>query len=325
MAFWPAKTLLSAVELDLFSKLAKQTDPVEALADRLGLNLRGARDFFDTLVSLGFLHRDDSGVYSNTAETDAFLDKAKPSYIGGMLEMTNSRLYPHWGKLTQALKTGLPQSEVADNPDFFAGLYAEPDRLREFLSAMTGVSRPANIGIAHCEEINWTSRQTVVDAGTAQGDLVLQIAKANPHLQGIGFDLPQVEPVFNEYIQKGGVADRVSFQPGDFFAGDLPKADVVLMGHILHDWDLKEKKHLIRRAYDALEEGGVFVVYDALIDDDRRVNAFGLMMSLNMLVETPGGFDYTGADGVGWMLEGGFREAKVCRLSDKAAIILATK
>ena len=325
LAFWPAKTLLSAVELGVFTELAKKPDTVQPLAERLGIHERGARDFFDTLVSLGFLQRDEAGVYSNAADTDAFLDKDKPSYIGGMLEMANSRLYPYWGKLTDALQTGKPQNEAARNPDFFAELYADPASLQEFLSAMTGVSRPANIGIANCPDIDWASRKTFVDAGTAQGDLVLQIATAQPHLAGIGFDLPQVEPVFQAYVEQGGVADRVVFEGGDFFNGDLPKADVILMGHILHDWNLEEKKLLIRKAFDALPDGGVFVVYDALIDDDRRENAFGLMMSLNMLVETPGGFDYTGADGIGWMLEAGFSEAKVCQLPGNAAIILATK
>ena len=94
--------------------------------------------------------------------------------------------------------------------------------------------------------------------------------------------------------------------PGDFFKEPLPKADVVLMGHILHDWDLPTKKMLIKKAFDALPRGGALVVYEAIIDDDRSKNAFGLMMSLNMLIETPGGFDYTGADCAGWMKEAGF-------------------
>jgi hypothetical protein len=83
------------------------------------------------------------------------------------------------------------------------------------------------------------------------------------------------------------------------------------MGHILHDWNLQEKKILIRKAFDAIPVGGALIVYDSIIDDDRSKNAFGLMMSLNMLIETPGGFDYSGADCTGWMKEAGFRETRV--------------
>lgn len=188
---------------------------------------------------------------------------------------------------------------------------------------MSGLSRGANVAIAR--RLPWTQYKTCVDVGTAQGDLVVQIALANPHLTGIGFDLPQAGPVFDEYVAENGLSDRVRFQPGDFFNDDLPQADVILMGHILHDWGLDDKRMLIRKAYNALPDGGTLVVYDALIDDDRRQNAFGLLMSLNMLIETPAGFDYTGADGCGWMREAGFRETRVEHLVGPDSMVVAIK
>lgn len=323
MAFWGSKALLSAVELEVFTELARHPEGLEALRDRLGLHERGAQDFFDALVSMGFLKRSEEGIYSNAPDAEAFLDKNKPSYIGGILEMANHRLYPTWGHLTEALKTGIPQSEAKKDPDFFMELYADPARLREFLKAMTGVSRGANVTIA--QKLPWGEYGSFVDAGTAQGDLAVQIAKVNPHLQGIGFDLPQVGPVFEEYAKEQGVADRVRFVGGSFFEEAIPKADVVLMGHILHDWDLEEKKELVRKAYEALPEGGLFVAYDALIDEERRERTFGLLMSLNMLIETPGGFDYTEEDGITWMLEAGFREARVEHLVGPDYIVVGTK
>jgi hypothetical protein len=323
MAFWASKALLSAVELEVFTELARHPEGMEALRDRLGLHARGARDFFDALVSMGFLERSEAGVYSNAPDAERFLDKNKPSYVGGMLEMANHRLYPTWGHLTEALKTGLPQSEAKEDADFFMKLYADPARLREFLGAMTGVSRGANLTMA--KKLPWGDYKTFVDAGTAQGDLAVQIAKANPHLKGTGFDLPQVGPVFEDYVAAQGVADQVSFVGGSFFEDDIPKADVVLMGHILHDWDLAEKKELVRKAYEALPEGGLFVAYDALIDEERRERTFGLLMSLNMLIETPGGFDYTEGDGCAWMLEAGFRETRVEHLVGPDYIVVGTK
>ena len=323
MGFWASKTLLSAVEMELFTELAKHPEKLEAVTGRLGLHPRGARDFLDTLVALGFLLRDEAGRYANTAETDLFLDKRKPSYIGGILEMANHRLYGFWGNLTTALRTGEQQNEARSGEDMFAKLYADPARLKEFLRAMSGVSRGANVAIAH--QFPWSDYATFVDAGTAQGDLAVQIARSNPHLNGIGFDLPEVAPIFEEYAVENGVADRVSFRGGSFFEDPLPKADVVLYGHILHDWDLEQKRHLLRIAYDALPEGGAVIVYDAIIDDDRSANAFGLLMSLNMLVETEGGFDYTGADCRGWMREAGFSETRVEHLVGPDSMVIGIK
>jgi precorrin-6B methylase 2 len=323
LAFWPSKTLLSAIELGVFTELARGPERFEALRDRLGLHPRSARDFLDTLVALGFLSRTGDR-YANTPETDLFLDRSKPSYLGGMLEMANSRLYPFWAHLTEALRTGLPQNEIkTGDAGLFENLYADPARLKQFLAAMTGLSHGANMAIARA--FPWANYRTFVDVGTAQGDLAAQIAKANPHLRGIGFDLPQVAPIFEEYVAQVGVADRLTFVAGSFFDQDLPKADVVLMGHILHDWDLPTKKMLIQKAYDAIPVGGALVVYEAIIDDDRSQNAFGLMMSLNMLIETPGGFDYTGADCAGWMTAAGFSATRVEPLVGPDSMVIGIK
>ena len=321
-AFWSSKALLAAVELELFTFLAKQPADLATLQKQLGFHDRSARDFFDTLVALGFLQRID-GIYQNTPETDLFLDKAKPSYMGGVLEMASKRLYGFWDHLIPALRSGEPQNEVRNNEEPFATIYADPDRLRVFLRAMTGISRGANLAIA--QQFPWADYKTCADVGTAQGDLVAQVVSANPHLTGIGYDLPVVGPVFEEYITELGLADRVRFQSGDFFADEMPQVDVILMGHILHDWDLPTKQMLLEKAYRALPPGGAVIVYDSIIDDDRSQNAFGLLMSLNMLIETPGGFDYTGADCIGWMKEAGFHSCRVQHLIGPDSMVVGIK
>lgn len=320
--FWSSKVLLSAVEMEIFTELAKHPADLPTLQGRLGLHPRAARDFLDTLVALGFLRRVD-GIYHNSPESDLYLDRRKPSYIGGILEMANHRLYPFWGKLTTAVRTGEPQNESRDGHDPFAALYADPARLREFLRAMSGVSRGANLAIAR--QFPWQGYQTCADIGTAQGDLVTQITLANPHLQGVGFDLPEVGPVFEEYIAANKLESRVRFAPGSFFTDPLPKADVLLFGHILHDWDLPTKQMLLRKAFEALPPGGAVVAYDSIIDDDRSQNAFGLLMSLNMVIETPGGFDYTGADCIGWMREAGFTDCRVEHLVGPDSMVIGIK
>jgi hypothetical protein len=323
LGFWASKALLSAVEIGLFTELAKHPEDLETITGRLGLHPHSARDFVDAMVALKFLER-RNGTYYNTPSTDLFLDKRKPSYIGGMLEMANQRLFHHWGNLTVALRTGEQQNETrsgGENP--FQSLYADPERLRVFLNAMTGISRGANVAIA--KQFPWKQYSSAVDVGTAQGDLISQVALANPHISGIGFDLPEVGPIFEDNVSAHGLSSRVTFRPGSFFDSPLPKADVVMMGHILHDWNLEEKKMLIGKAYDAIPPEGALIIYESIIDDDRSENAFGLLMSLNMLIETPGGFDYTGADCVGWMKEAGFRETRVEHLLGPESMVVGIK
>ncbi len=323
LAFWASKTLLSAIEMGLFTELARGPERFDAVSGRLGLHPRSARDFLDALVALGFLVRTGDR-YANSPETDLFLDRNKPSYLGGILEMANHRLYPFWGHLTEALRTGLPQNEIkTGGAGLFETLYADPARLKQFLAAMTGLSHGANMTIARA--FPWKDYRTFVDVGTAQGDLAAQIARANPHMRGVGFDLPEVAPMFEEYITAVGVADQLTFRSGNFFEHEFPTADVVLMGHILHDWDLPTKKMLIQKAFEAIPARGALVVYEAIIDDDRSKNAFGLLMSLNMLIETPAGFDYTGADCAGWMTAAGFSATRVEPLVGPDSMVIGIK
>ncbi len=208
-------------------------------------------------------------------------------------------------------------------PGFFEAIYGDPAKLKEFLKAMTSLSRGANQAIA--QKFPWRDYKTFVDIGGAQGDLPVQVALANDHITGGEFELAVVGPVFEEYVDSFGLGDRLKFYPGDFSSDRLPKADVLAMGHILHDWNLEEKRALIAKAYDALRDGGAFIVYEAIIDDDRRQNAFGLLMSLNMLIETPGGFDYTGADCCAWLDEAGFRRTRVEHLVGPDSMVVGIK
>ncbi|MGY3494664.1 methyltransferase [Bradyrhizobium sp. USDA 4502] len=323
LGFWASKTLLSAVELGVFSTLADGPADLPTLQRTLALHQRSARDFLDSLVALRLLER-ENGIYSNTPDTDLYLDRAKPSYIGGILEMANARLYGFWGSLTEALRSGELQNEgKGGGEDLFAALYADPDRLRGFLTAMSAISAGAAHAIAG--KFPWSEYKTFMDLGSAQGMVPATLAHDHPHLTGIGFDLPAVKPVFEEFIAQRGLEDRVRFRGGNFFEDPLPEVDVIIMGHILHDWDLAKKRALLGKAFDALPKGGAIIVYDAIIDDDRRENAFGLLMSLNMLIETAGGFDYTGEDCQTWMRDVGFSRTRVEPLVGPDSMVIGFK
>ena len=322
LGFWGPRVFLSAVELGLFSALANGPLSEVELRERLGLHARAARDFLDTLVALAVLER-KAGKYRNTPDAGAFLDRAKPAYVGGLLEMAAKRLYPFWGSLTEALRTGNPQNEIKSGGDLFRELYADPGRLRSFLSAMTGVSMDSAQAIA--AKFAWSRYRTFVDIGGAQGCVSVQLALTHSHLSGGEFDLPPVAPIYDDYVRSFGLDSRLKFRAGDFFRDPLPPADVLIMGHILHDWNLEQKHLLLQKAYAALPKKGALIVYDAMIDDARCRNAFGLLMSLNMLIETPGGFDYTAADCRAWMRAAGFRTTSVVPLTAAESMVVAIK
>ncbi|HKO43917.1 MAG TPA: methyltransferase [Pyrinomonadaceae bacterium] len=323
LGFMASKTLLSAIELGVFTQLSDGPRSAEELMASLGLHERSARDFLDALVSLRMLDR-ENGLYQNTPQTAEFLVRGKLSYLGGMLEMANERLYPFWGSLTEGLRTGLPQNEVkTGGAGLFEALYSDPERLHLFLGAMTGLSAGAAKAIA--EKFPWQDYKTVLDVGGAQGGLLVQVALAHPHLRGRNFDLPVVQPIFDEYVADNNLSDRLTFYPGNFFEEPLPESDVIVMGHILHDWDMDQKRMLLKKAYDALPTGGSLLIFEALIDDERRNNPFGLLMSLNMLIETPGGFDYTGRDCSQWMSETGFSSTRVEHLAGPDSMVVGVK
>lgn len=327
MAFWPARTLLTAVKLGLFTELGSDKKTGAELTSALKLHNRSNPDFFDTLVALKFLERDgdgESAKYSNTAETAAFLDRNSPAFMGGFLEMAHDRLYPFWGDLHEALKTGKPQNESKHGgAGVFEELYAKPERLEQFMDAMAGISYPNFAAFA--DKFDFSKYKTLVDVGGANGLLSLLVAEANPHMDCTTTDLPEATEIAKKKIEAAGKSDRVKAEPIDFFKDPIPQADIVTMGMILHDWDLENKMMLIRKAYEALPEGGAFVAVETIIDDARRENAFGLMMSLNMIVEFGVAFDYTHADFNRWCTEVGFKSTECIHLNGPASAVVAYK
>ncbi len=325
--FWNSKVLLTAVTLDLFTKLGAHRLTGPQIGKELALHPRGVADFLDALVAMKFLEREGDGAdakYFNTPATALYLDRQSPRYIGGILEMLNARLFKYWHDLPEALRTGQPQNETKHGEKgIFDELYADPTKLEQFLDAMTGLSRINFEALA--DKFDFSRYRTLCDVGGATGLLAIEVAKKYPHMKCISFDLPPVEPVARKYITAAGLTDRICIASGNFFQDPLPKADVITMGMILHDWNLEKKMQLIRAAYDALSPGGAFIVVEALIDNARRENVFGLLMSLNMLIEFGDAFDYSAADFEKWCREVGFKRFEVLHLAGPSSAAIAYK
>jgi hypothetical protein len=326
-SFFSSKVLLTAVELGVFTGLANRRLTGAELGAELQFHPRAIADFFDALVAMRFLDREGDGPqakYFNTPEGALFLDEKSPRYIGGIMVMLNARLFKFWHDLPEALRTGKPQNEIKHGQKgMFEELYDELPRLEQFMGAMTGISR-INFEV-FADKFDFSRYKTLCDVGGATGLLSIEVAKRHPKLKCTSFDLPVVEPIAKKHIAAAGLNGRVGTASGDFFKDPLPRADVITMGMILHDWNLEKKMHLIRAAYDALPPGGALVAIESLIDDARRENVQGLLMSLNMLIEFGDAFDYSGADFRKWCGEVGFKRFDVIHLAGPSSAAVAYK
>ena len=329
MGFWPSKVLLTAVNEGLFTHLAEKALSLLEIKKMFGWNCsnRHASDFLDTLFALKFLNREgigESAVYSNTTDTGFFLDRKKASYMGGILEMANNRLFRFWANLEDGLRTGLPQNEIksGDN-NLFDAIYKSPELLRGFIHAMSGISL-GNF-TAFAQKFDFSKYNSLCDIGGSGGTLSIQVATHNPHISCTSFDLPPVEPIAKEIIENFHLSHKIKTAAGDFFTDKFPPADIIVMGMILHDWNEEKKCQLIKKAFDVLPENGAFVAIENIIDNQRSQNVFGLTMSLNMLIETGEGFDFTMDDFEKWTKSAGFKTVELLPLAGPTSAAIAYK
>ena len=323
-AFRRSKILLAAVELGLFKTIGNDRCDAESISHRVGLHDRSARHFLNALVEADFLNCDGDSLYYNTAESIRFLDPSNSEYIGDALYRLSTRVYGNWNGLSSALRTGQPQSGAFGKGGYGA-LYSDPTELEAFLRAMTGTS--LLLARALALTLPWDDYRSIVDIGTAEGCIPVQIASTHLHLTAVGFDLPEVENSFRRYVARNAqsVSDRVQFRSGDFFRDPLPSADVIVMSRVLHNWSIPVKQMLLKKAYAALSERGALIVCEALLDDVRKGGRLeALLASLHMLVETADGGEATSVDYTGWLLDAGFRDVKIVHLGCVQSAIIAT-
>ena len=332
MGYWLSKSLLAAVKFGIFTLLAETKLTGKEIKEKLGLKTtdRHVYDWLDALVSVGFLNREgvmDSAVYSNSIDTAVFLDKNKPSYIGGILEMSNNRLYRFWSDLDEGLMTGKQQNEGKQGGDsnmvFFTDLYKDPVKLQEFMDAMTGIQM-GNF-MALCKKFDFGKYKTLLDVGGADGALCIQVCLAFPAIRCTSFDLPPVESLAKKKIAKAGLSDRIQFLGGDFLKDPLPNADIITMGNILHGMEEDAKQELVNKAYALLPAGGALLTIENIIDDERKQNTFGMLMSLNMLIENGDAFDYMPSDFRRWAGVAGFKKTEIIPLAGPTSAAVAYK
>lgn len=322
MRFCDAKVVLTAVELRLFTELSEGPLSLAQVGARCGLHQRGLRDFFEVLVKLGLLVKED-GRYRNSDVAERYLNTNSETYTGGFLERANRLMYPMWDKLPELIRTGAPQAPGReDQAAAFAQIAKDPDRMRNFLGMLDALTD--DLAPVLAEAFPWNRYRTVVDIGGARGNVLARILAANPTLHGSVFDQPPTEPYFHEHMAKFGLPDRTKFIAGNFFTDPLPAADVLVMGHVLHDWSPEKRAMLIRKAYTAVAPGGCFLIYDPLTGDEQA-STWNDIISLNMQLLSPGGSEYTVEECEGWLVDAGFESITASTLGAHDTLVVAHK
>jgi SAM-dependent methyltransferase len=316
--FCDAKALLTAVELGLFTALHEAGPATEEeIRQRLGLHGRGLADWLNLLAALGLLER-ESGGYRNASGADRYLVRGQTTYIGGFLERSNRNLYPAWGRLAEALRTGQQQSGSD-----FERVIQEPRLLGQFVNMMDALTHVLGPQLIEAYD-GWRDYASVLDVGGCRGNMAAQIVKAHPHLAGHVYDLPQMEPFFDERVAQYDLTGKVTFHGGNFFTEPLPSADIVVLGHVLHDWDPRQRGLLVRKAHDAVNPGGTLLVYDRMLDEEPD-HVENLVISLDMLLVTDGGSEYTVTELRGHAAAAGFTEITDRPLGDYDTLVVCRK
>jgi SAM-dependent methyltransferase len=316
-AFCEAQALLTAAELDLFTALHGSPATVEQIRGRLGLPGRGLHDLLRLLVALGLLH-EDGRHYSNTAVTDRHLVAGQPGYVGGFLLGAKANLYPVWAGLTETLRSGKPRAAAGR----FAAMLDDPGQLRRYAHMMEGVLQPVVPRLI--EALDWSGYRSVLDVGGCRGSLAGQLVAAHPWLAGHVFDLPQLEPLFAEKMRELRTAGMVRFHAGDFFRDPLPRADVLILGHVLHNWPQRQRAELVHKAFHAVNPGGVLLVHDRMLDDSCT-NVGNLVASLIMALVTEEGSEYPVSELERLAGGAGFTSVRRQPLDDAETLVLCGK
>jgi hypothetical protein len=314
--FWAFKTLAAAHELDLFTRLAGGVETsAQELASELGIEHRPAEMLLTGCASLGLLERGDQG-YRNTELSEQFLVRGTRYAFGGLVTMFDRRLYPGWGKLTDAIRTNRPTTW---DPERERSMFEreDPAVLETFWEAMHSLSAFTARTLGDAIELDAATR--LLDVGGGSGAFAIELCRRYPSLRATVFDLPHVIGIAADKIADADLRDRVAVQGGDFFADALPPGhDVHVYSMIMHDWNEQHDRLLLRKSFDALPSGGTIVISELLVDDDKSGPAPAALMSLNMLIEAEGR-NYTASEYTDWLKDAGFVDPRTVRFEAPGA------
>lgn len=308
---WIRKTLVVAVELDIFTKIQKGANTALKIAEELNTKAEPIERLLNAYVALNFLEKDGK-IYRNSPLSEKFLIKENPAYYGEYLLMAD-KLAKKWDSLKESIIKGTSSEQTFVN-------FEDPI----FTRAMHNVGLdPANV---LSEKLDLSDYRNILDLGGGSGVYSIVLTNKNKNLKATIFELPQVCDVAEEYTQKLGDKSRITTHVGDYLKDELPKGfDVVLMSQILHSHSVEECKKMIKRAYDILPKNGLIVINEFLLNPEKTGPVFPALFSIVMFLETKEGSAYTKEQIIEWLTEGNFKYIKVLPLVGPHTVITAKK
>jgi predicted O-methyltransferase YrrM len=315
--FWAFKTLAAAHDLDLFTRLSGTTGATAAeLAHMLAIQARPAEMLLTGCAALGLLDKHDER-YVNSPLAEEFLVHGKPSYFGGWVQMLDQRLYPGWGRLTEAIRTNRPTTW---DPDRQSSLFdgEDPQLLAVFWEAMQALSTLTAGVLGPAIDLSGVRRLLDVGGGSAAFDI--ELCRQYPDLTATVYDLPTVADIAAAKVKEAGLQERITTVAGDFFADpSLPSGhDTILLSMIMHDWAEDRSRTILQKCWSALPSGGQVIIAELLVNDTRTGPPPAALMSLNMLVETEGR-NYTAAEYTTWLKDLDFHNVRTVRFDAAGA------
>jgi SAM-dependent methyltransferase len=304
--FMKSRIVLSAAELDLFTKIEDSWDSAEKIAGKFGWDKRALERLMDCLVTFGLLKKNGKS-YSLTQEGAAYSAKHAESSLPMLLHM--KRLWETWSGLTDIVKHG-PDSESKPPVPM------DMDVRKAFIGAMHAIGRNLSEDIA--ASLDLSGYRALLDIGGASGTYTLAFLRRNPQLRGVLFDLADVIGMARERLSAEGFLDRVELVPGDFYTDELPKGcDLALLSAIIHQNGYKQNVELFAKIYRVLAPGGMLLIRDHIMDEERTFPPQGALFAVNMLVNTRAGDTYTFKEVREALGQAGFKDARLLRSGEK--------
>ena len=284
--YWSACALHAGVKLDLFTPLADRPRPVHELAGILNMNERGLGMLLTALAAMDLLEKIGE-TYVPTPFAVEYLAATSPKYLGHII-LHHHHLMTGWSRLDEAVREGGPISGRVSLTD-------DEDARESFLMGMFNLAMQIAPRIVGSVDLN--GRRRLLDLGGGPGTYAVHFCQQNPRLSAVVFDLPTSRRFAEQTIARFGLSDRIEFQAGNYLADDVEGSfDVAWLSHILHSEDPEGCAIIIRKAVAALEPGGLILVQEFILDDGRDGPLFPALFSLNMLLGTPAGQAYSGAE-----------------------------
>jgi 3-hydroxy-5-methyl-1-naphthoate 3-O-methyltransferase len=316
---WRTRSLVAAIELDVFSQIAAGKRTVKEIGEAAGASSRGMASLLDALTAIGYLRKTGSR-YSLRPVSATFLVPGGNSYMGATAHSV-SLTWDSWKNLTEAVRSGRP-AETVDAPEagkeFFPKLVA---------SIFPGSFAASTIAVSRLPKKERLKIHKILDVGAGSGAWSLAFAQAIPQARVDTLDFPELTPITRGFAEKLGVADRYEYLERDMRVADFGRDtyDLVILGHIIHAEGEKHGKELLRKSYKALRPGGKLLIGEFVPNDTRTGPAMPVLFGLTMLLQTEEGNVFTLREYRSWLKAAGFGKVMTIPVPPPSTVSVATK